>query len=156
MKNYMNWVDHLFEVGTPIRRERDKLAGMLAKAQALEIEAAGLRAAARTGRAALVANIEQRWTPAEITAAHRNAAREAPPSLDAVRDPQLRAQLRGLDGEASPVDLLQIFSSLLRQHNLLSTATDAERRETLERVLDWHNHGLRPWREAVRPGDAQV
>ena len=38
------------------------------------------------------------------------------------------------------LDVLKAGGQVVQQHNLLSTATDEERRKTLERWFDWWNN----------------
>ena len=49
------------------------------------------------------------------------------------------------------IDILKSFKSdgVIRQHNLLSTATDKERRETIKRVLDWWNFKAVPFLDKI-------
>ncbi len=139
---FMPWVDFLPEIGTPILKERDKLAGVLSEADRLEQLAATLRESVRDGRAELFDGIAKRWTLFDIESAARRAGINGQPFPDgAVTDPKLREALRALDGGLFPLAALQAFESgqVVRQHNLLSTATDAECRETLDRVLTWWN-----------------
>lgn len=144
---FMSWVDLLPEVGDPIRKERDKLAAALAETERLEKRAAELRASVRAGRAALLGRIMKHWTMYDIEQA-ANAAGDRgqpfPPSF--VRDADLRGALRALDGAASALEILEAFHKgrVIRQHNLFSTATAAERDETLHRVMDWWNYGAAP------------
>lgn len=66
--------------------------------------------------------------------------------LDHVRDAQLRAALALLDGEHLAAQALLAFcqGAVIRQHNLLSTATDEERRATLNRLISWWNLAAAP------------
>lgn len=144
---FMAWVGRLPEVGDPIQGGRDRLRGQLAQAEALERQAAALRAEVAEGRAALLRRVLDRWTVAEVETASMAAGEAGSPFPAAyVSDAKLREALRALDGGQSALDVLQTFVSgaVVRQHNLMSTATDAERRETLNRVLDWWNYGAVP------------
>ena len=38
-----------------------------------------------------------------------------------------------------PIQALELAAGIVLQHNLLSTATDAERRATIDRLLNWWN-----------------
>ena len=55
----------------------------------------------------------------------------------------MRDELRRLDGTDLAAEALKAFhdGDVIGQHNLLSTATDDERRAALERVLKWWNLG---------------
>lgn len=144
---FMPWVDLLPEVGDPIRKDRDHLAAALADAELLEKRAAALRETVRAGRAALLDRILTCWTMQDIEQAATAAGelgRPFPPAF--VPDPLLREALRAQDGAASPLDILRAFTAgrVIRQHNLFSTATAAERDETLHRVMDWWNYGAVP------------
>lgn len=144
---FMPWVDCLPEIGQPLLNERDKLAGVLAEADRLEQQAAALRANVSTGRADLFDRIAKKWTLFDIESAARRAGIDGRPfPVGVVSDPKLREALRALDGGLFPLAALQAFErgQVVRQHNLLSTATDAECRETLNRVLDWWNFAAVP------------
>lgn len=144
---FMPWVDLLPEVGDPIRNERNKLAAKLASAEELEKQAAALRAGVREGRAALLDRIMKQWTLHDIEQAATAAADRGqpfPPGF--VKDGELREALRALDGAPSALEVLQAFHAgrVIRQHNLFSTATEEEQRDTLHRVFDWWNYGAVP------------
>jgi hypothetical protein len=144
---FMPWVDLLPEVGDPIRKDRDHLAATLADAELLEKRAAALRETVHAGRAALLARVMRQWMLHDIVQAATAAAdhdRPFPPGI--VKDDELREALRALDGAASPLDILRAFTvgRVIRQHNLFSTATAAERDATLHRVMDWWNYGAVP------------
>jgi hypothetical protein len=147
---FMPWIDFLPEVGTPILAERDRMAGVLAEADQLEQQAAALRAGVRWTRADLFDRIAKKWTLFDIETAARRAGNDGNDGqrlpVDFVTDPKLREALRALDGGLFPLAALQAFErgQVVRQHNLLSTATDAECRETLNRVLDWWNFAAVP------------
>lgn len=148
MKNaFMPWVDFLPELGDPIRSERNRLADMQDRADALEKQAAALRADLKSGRASLLAKIAVGWHSREIASATRAAGDHLrPTSLNFITDHALRAMIITLDGGSTALDVLNVFrlGQVIRQHNLLSTATDTERRATLNRVLDWWNHAAVP------------
>jgi hypothetical protein len=150
---FMPWIDYLPEVGAPIRKDRDRLAGKLAEAAKLEQQAEGLRAEVFKARAALVVRVAEQWSPQDMAAARAQAGAAASVlSPEYVADPALRAALTTLDGHGSALVLLRVFKAqAFRQHNLLSTASDEERRATLERILDWWNFGAVPLLEGVAP-----
>jgi hypothetical protein len=143
---FMPWVDFLPEIGTPILKERDKLAGVLSEADRLEQLAAALRESVRDGRAELFDGIAKRWTLYDIESAARRAGIDGQPfPVGVVNDPKLREALRALDGGLFPLAALQAFErgQVVRQPDL-STATDAECRDTLARVLAWWNFAAVP------------
>ena len=89
----------------------------------------------------------KQWTLHDIEQAATAAADRGqpfPPGF--VKDGELREALRALDGAPSPLEVLQAFHAgrVIRQHNLFSTATEDEQRETLHRVFDWWNYGAVP------------
>lgn len=146
---FMPWIDYLHEVGEPIRGERGKLLRLAKRAVALERDACALRQEVARGQAALLMKVMQSWTLAEIQAACEKV-RDRDPMAAAmsaqVEDSGLRERVHALDGWHLAAEALQIFdqAAVLRQHNLLSTATEAERMQTLARVLAWWNHIGRP------------
>lgn len=154
---YMPWLDRLPEVGDPLLSKRDALARKLDEARALEAQAAALRASVRDGRAELLSRLMTHWSLAEIQAAYdRTESRLFPVPLACVADAELRACISAHEGNASLQDALNLFGTqVVRQHNLLSTATDEERRATLARALDWWNVMVVPLLEAT-PAPAQA
>lgn len=62
--------------------------------------------------------------------------------LSCIRDDGLRRSIEAAgQGTVTAQTALSLFhEQVIRQHNLLSTATDQERHATLERLLDWWNH----------------
>lgn len=144
----MTWIDLLPNVDRSLLLDRDRLALKLTQACALEKHAAMLRAGAKVARALLIEQIVNRWPLQDI----ENAARASGECLEPFPegytppDPFLRDLLRDLHVSASALDVLRAFAGgqVIRQHNLLSTATEEERRETLSRVLDWWNFGAVP------------
>lgn len=145
---FMPWIDYLPEVGDPIRNERAKLRELACEAFELERTAAAQLAKVRAGQAELLAKAMRLWTLAEIQKAAQAADRADPMfSLRAqVEDDALRERLQLLDGWQLASDALQVFKTagVIRQQNLLSTASDEERMQTLARVLAWWNHAARP------------
>lgn len=144
---FMGWVDHLPEVGDPIRTERSKLLELARQATELERSALEMRAHVLAGQAELLAKVMQHWTPADTERARDQAdkiggsARLNAVLLCQLQDAPLFEQLCRLDGMHLAAEALRAFSDggVIGQHNLLSTATDAERRATLARVLAWWN-----------------
>ncbi len=148
---YMPWLDRLPEVGTPLLDKRDELARKLDEARALEAQAAALRDSVKEGRAELLARLMTTWSLAEIQAAYdRTESQLYPVPLATVNDAELRACISAHEGQASMHDALNLFGTqVVRQHNLLSTATDTERRATLARALDWWNLMVVPLLDAA-------
>jgi len=142
----MPWIDQLSEVGDKITHERNRLAELLAKAERLEKDAGAIRAEVKADRAALVGKVAEHWSLGEIERAANAATQSLPVALACVEDERLRSVLMALDGGASAFDLLRAFreAGVIRQHNLLSTATAQEQRATIQRVLDWWNFGVYP------------
>ena len=144
---FMAWIDHLHEVGDPIRRERSKLYELVEQANELERHAAALLVKARAGQAELLSAVMKRWSLAEIQSAAQAADRMDPAALARAQldDPCLQQALAPLDGWHLASDALRAFEAgVIRQHNLLSTATDDERKQTLARLVVWWNHAGRP------------
>lgn len=150
-KKFMPWVDLLPEVGDPIRSERDKLAATLAEADALEVRAAELRRAAITARGPLLARALTLWSLAELEdAGNRAEAITHPVPLRCIEDYELRDAIRALEGAQGPLDVLRLFSQkVIRQHNLMTTATEDERSATLHRALNWWNFAVVPMLERM-------
>lgn len=148
---FLPWVDMLAEVGSPIIQQRDKAAALLAEADALERQAAELRRAAVAARAPLLERILKNWSLAELEQAANNAERITHPiPLHCIEDAELRNAIRALEGAQGPLDVLRLFNkTVIRQHNLMSTATDAERRATLIRALNWWNFAVVPMLERM-------
>ena len=145
---FMPWLDHLAELGDPLRRDRAELLAIAQQAIDLERRALALRARLAVGQSALLQRVMKHWTLADIQAASDAAGRADPLAAvrDQVDDAALRGCVRALDGWHLAAEALQAFdqAGVIRQHNLLSTATDDERRQTLARVLAWWNHVGRP------------
>jgi hypothetical protein len=118
---FMPWIDHLHEVGDPIQKERGKLHELAQRAVDLErdIQDASEKVRNLDPMAAIRAQVD---------------------------DGALRERINALDGWHLASEALQIFdqAGVLRQHNLLSTATEEERAQALGRVLAWWNHVGRP------------
>lgn len=148
---FMPWIDALPEVGDPIRLTRDALAAKLEQADALENRATALRAEVKAGREALIGRVMQRWTLLDLETAGNVTERMTHPlPLSCVQDEQLRAAIRALEGAQSPLDALALFErEVVRQHNLMSTATDEERTATLCRALNWWNFAVVPLLERL-------
>lgn len=145
---FMPWVDRLPDVGEAALFRRGEVYQLVREAAALERQAVTLMAQARGGQAEFLAEVMQRWTVAEI----QSAALQTDPGDPAflaraqVEDPPLRQRLFRLDGSHLASEALQAFqgAQVIRQHNLLSSASDEDRRQTLARVLAWWNHAARP------------
>jgi hypothetical protein len=145
--SFMAWVDHLPEVGDPIRRERAKLQELAEQVAELERHAAALRVQVRAGEVKLVLKASKHWTLADVQAATEAADRADRLALARakVEDATLRACLQPLDGWHLATEALQAFEAgVIRQHNLLDAASDEERSQTLARVLAWWNLAGRP------------
>lgn len=145
---FMPWIDHLREVGEPIQKERGKLRELAQRAVDLECEACALRDQVAMGQAALLLKAMKHWTLADIQdACERVRGVDSAATIRTqVDDGALRERINALDGWHLASEALQIFdeAGVLRQHNLLSTATEEERAQALGRVLDWWNHVGRP------------
>lgn len=144
--NFMPWVDLLPKVGDSVRDERNRLAAKLAEADALERQAAALRAGVLEGRAALLGRVMQ-WTLHDIELAATAAGdRGQPLPSSFVRDGELREALRAIDGASSSLEVLRAFRAcrVIQQRDYFSAATEEERRAALNRVLDWWNYGAAP------------
>ena len=142
---YMPWVDELTEVGAPIRKERDAILAGLVEAEQLEKKAATLRAAMETRKAAFLVRVKTLWNAEEVKAAQEateHLTHDVP--LFCVDDEALRRDVQCLEGLASPLEVLRLYGRhVVKQHNLMTTATAAERLETLRRGLDWWNSAAR-------------
>lgn len=148
---FMPWVDFLPEVGTPILNERDRLTRKLAEAARLEKEARELRESVRQERGELFMKIAKNWTLYDLeTAAKRCGTNGHPFPVEHVTDANLREALRAVDGGLTALDVLQAFErgQVIRPAGHVLTASDAECRATLQRVLDWWNVGALPVLEA--------
>jgi hypothetical protein len=145
---FMPWINHLHEVGDPIQIERDKLLALAQRALDLEREACALRDQVTIGQAALVLKVMKHWTLADIQDACEKVRQLDPMAAfrAQVDDSALRERINALDGWHLASEALQIFdqAGVLRQHNLLSTATEEERAQALGRVLAWWAHVGRP------------
>lgn len=145
---FMAWIDHLPEVGDPIRRERARLLELAQEAASLERHALALRHQVVAARDALTQRVLKHWTLADVQKAVERA--EHLDLMATIRgrvdDDALRRQLQTLDGWQLATEALQVFDQarVIRHHGLLSSASDEERRQTLARVLDWWNHAARP------------
>ena len=142
------WIEHLPAVTDAIRAERDKLLSIATEAAELEQRALALRRKVGKGQTALMLRVLQEWTLEDIQNASAASADADAPLRASVEDPGLRDRLTLLthDGMHLGVEALQVFDEarVIRQHNLLSTASDNERRETLGRVIAWWNLVARP------------
>ena len=138
---FMPWIDHLPEVGDPIRKDRAKLLEVAEQAAELERHALALRAQVAAGQTVLLTKVMRNWTPSDIQHASECAESRCPNAvlLCQIDDRKLRDELRKLDGTHLAAEALKAFhdGDVIGQHNLLSTASDAERRAALERVLKW-------------------
>ncbi len=141
---FMAWIDKLSDVDDPIRRDRDKLRELARQVTELERHAADVRERVRASQGTLLTRAMKHWSLAEIQAAER--AHPLNVALAQVPDTALRDQLLALDGWHLASEALQAFDAarIIRQRNLLSTASDEERRKTLARVLAWWNHAAKP------------
>lgn len=148
---YMPWVDLLTKVHQPILYQRDRIADILELADSLEARAAGLRKDAQRARALLLIRLLKTWSQSEVKeAAHRAESMTHPIPLHCIEDAELRGAIRALEGAQSPLDVLNLFhAQVIRQHNLLSTATEAERNDTLRRALNWWNFAVLPMLERM-------
>ena len=75
-----------------------------------------------------------------------------------IEDAKMRDELRKLDGTHLAAEALKAFhdGDVIGQHNLLSTATDDERRAALERVLKWWNLARSPVYDRLRTARADA
>lgn len=145
---FMPWIDHLPQVGDPIQKERSKLRELAQRAVDLEREARALREQVAMGQSAVLLKAMRHWTLADIQDACEKV-RDIDPVATIraqVDDGALRERINSLDGWHLASEALQIFdqADVLRQHNLLSTATEEECAQALGRVLAWWNHVGRP------------
>jgi hypothetical protein len=154
--DFMGWIDALPEVGDPIRKERAKLQQLAEQATELERHALALRGQVRAGQAALGERVARNWATHDIEAAQSAArrARSLARSPAAELDVQLRRELDALDGAHLAAEALQAFHAggVMRQANLLSTATDEERRAAVVQVLTWWNEAALPVLERLEAG----
>lgn len=137
---FMPWVDHLPEVGDPIRRERAKLVEVAQEAIELERHAAALRVQVAAGQVQLLQRVMGYWTLADIQLASEAADRDDAVGAQRARvgDPALRKQLRTLDGWHLGIEALRAFhAGVTLRPDLLTTATDEERLQALVRVVAW-------------------
>lgn len=145
---FMPWIDKLHEVGEPIRRRRAELEELAREAAELEWHAASLRTKLAEGEAELLQAVMRHWTLADIQAAAEavRCADPLTPAREQINDTALRGAVARLDGWQLASEALRVFhdAGVLRQHNLLSSATDDERLQALERVLTWWNWIARP------------
>lgn len=153
---FMAWIDALPEVGDPIRKERAKLLQLAEQAAELERHALALRAQVLSGQAALADRVARHWPASDIEAAHQkalNARRAARPAAGGVGG-HLRDALDALDGAHLAAEALQAFDSgrLLRQANLVSTATHEARHAALAEVMAWWNEAAVPVLERLEEG----
>lgn len=139
---FMPWVDHLPEVGDPIRRERAKLVEAAQEAIELERHAVDLRVQVASGQVQLLQRVMGYWTLADIQQAAETADRHDAAGAQRARvgDLGLREQLRTLDGWHLGIEALRAFhAGVILRPDLLTTATDEERLQTLVRVVAWWN-----------------
>lgn len=145
---FMPWVLRLPELGDPIRQEHARLHDLACRAAGMERHALALRAVLASRRAALLERIMANWTLGDMQRAADAACRcdTVPEPTCCVEDFALRLKLQSLDGWQLASEALQLFdvADVLGQHNLLSTATDDERRQAIARVIDWWNVAARP------------
>ena len=148
----MNWICKLSEVGDPILAARARLDHLAQEAHKLEALALAMREQLVAERTGLRLRVAKHWSAQDIALAQAAAApapRQRPCEaflLDTVDDPVMRAHLSRLDGSHLAAEALIAFhaAGVLRQHNLLSTASTVERSDTLLRVLEWWNIAARP------------
>ena len=151
---FMPWVDHLPEVGDPIRRERAKLVEAAQEAIELERHAAALRVQVAAGQSRLLQRVMGYWTLADIQLACEAADRDDAAGAQRARvaDPALREQLRTLDGWHLGIEALRAFhAGVILRPDLLTTGTDEERLQALVRVAAWWNFAGAPVYERL-PG----
>lgn len=161
MTSFMRWVDLLPEVGDPLRRDRDRILGDAEQARSLELHALALRRKVREGQDELLKRALKRWTLLEIESASSRAealdvARQlAPASAPNASDDRMQRALSRLDGLHLAAEAISAFrrGGVIRQHNLMSTASEADRLATLNRLLDWWNLAARPVFERLRGDD---
>lgn len=151
---FLTWVGLLANLDPATRAERERLRGLAGEALRLEARALALRVELGRGRAALDERIAQNYSAEQIGhAKERAGGSDLPAQLRAgIGDPVLRGALVGMDEYQLGAEAVLAFyrGRVLRQHNLMSTATDAERLETLGRVLDWANTAARPVADRLR------
>lgn len=73
----MQWIEHLPEVGEPIRKRQAAIVAMMDEAAALEEQAQARRAAAYRAALILTGDCRKNWTDEEIRAAQDRAGRQA-------------------------------------------------------------------------------
>lgn len=73
----MQWIEHLPEVGDPIRRKQAEIARLLDEAADLEAQAKARKADAYRAGLALMADCRRLWSDEEIRAAQDRAGRQA-------------------------------------------------------------------------------
>jgi len=145
---FMQWVDFLPEVGDKILHERDQLAAQQSQVFELENQAAALRADIRSRQIELIIKIAKEWSQTDIG---RAKSKEVDPNvtlwaLSEMLDESMRTELHKMDGFQTATEALLSFhhAGVIRQHNLLSTASLNERLDTLKRVVDWWNIAALP------------
>lgn len=148
---FMAWIDHLHEVGEPIRKDRSRLLDLAEQAAELERHALALRAQVAAGQAELLAKVQRSWSAEEIARARaRDCDRERAgrdgfdlASLSGPEGERLRRALNGLDGTHLAVQALQAFRDGLmpETQGLTGIAIEANAaegyREALMQVLAW-------------------
>ncbi|MFN7570461.1 MAG: stable inheritance protein KleA [Betaproteobacteria bacterium] len=151
---FLTWIGLLANLHPATRAERERLRGLAHEALRFEARALALREELGRGRTALEEHIAQHYGAEQIGhAKERAGAADLPAQLRAgIDDPMLRGALAGMDEYQLGAEAVLAFyrGRVLRQHNLMSTATDAERLATLGRVLDWANTAARPVADRLR------
>ncbi len=145
---FMSWLDCLPGVDESIQRERAWLRDLAREATELERQTLDLRAHLAGGQTELLARVMKHCTLADIQAASEAARRVDPLDalLDQVEDGALKERMRTLDGWHLAAEALQVFdqAKVIRQHDIMTAASDAERLQTLARVVAWWNYVGRP------------
>jgi len=143
---FMGWVQHLPELGDPVRSERARLVAKLNEAHLLERRASQLVAEARAEAQLLLSTVARNWSLFEIESAGRRAGVERRSlGLATVRDDELRKALQQLDEHLTAGEAVRVFGAadVLRQESL-HHASDAERLAALDRLLAWWTFAGKP------------
>ncbi|HEP8974312.1 TPA: stable inheritance protein KleA [Pseudomonas aeruginosa] len=147
-KEFMAWIDKLPEIGDPIRRERSRLLEIAEQAAELDRHAKALRDQLRQGQLTLLNRVMQHYSLGEIEAAERQSSQDDATAalLRSMQDGQMRTALQGMDGHQPAIEALIAFrnGAVLRHPDLLNSASDEERRNTIKRLIDWWNVAARP------------
>lgn len=139
---FMPWIDHLPEVGDPIRAERTRLRENADMALELERKAAAMRAVVEQGKAKLLTMVMKNWTLADIQEASEAASRRHPvrQTFNDVEDLALRECLRTLDGKHLASEALQVFQDAGVIRELQGELDEMALAQLAARVLAWWRH----------------